>query len=70
MKKMFVLFAAIIAMFLLSADLHSSNEIGLYGERYCVYFWTGICYESSSGTACYLVDENCNWIGGESWPDL
>jgi hypothetical protein len=62
MKKFYFLFAAIAVTFLMSADLHSSNKRSSDDGKYCVYFWTGRCYKSTIGDACYAVDANCNWI--------
>lgn len=64
MKKTIGLFAALAAMFLMSSDVYSSDE-GADNNRslikYCVY-QAGVCIPSYWGDACYLVDEDCNWI--------
>lgn len=65
MRKTLGLFAALAVTFLMSADLHSENE-GTDNNRslieYCVYQLPGFCIPSYWGDACYLVDENCNWL--------
>jgi hypothetical protein len=73
MKKLFVLFAAMAVTFLMSADLHSSNE-GAGNDRsgimYCVFDkWAGYCFKHIDGIGCYLVDSNCNWIDDQTPPE-
>lgn len=62
MKKIFVFCVAMTAMFLMSADVYSSAKPNPDGNKYCVYYWTGRCYKSILGDACYLVDTECNFI--------
>ena len=74
MKKSFVLFAAMAVTFLVSEDLHSSNNGAGNNSRetveYCVYNWNeGFCHKSSRGDACYLVDENCQWLDDQPQPE-
>ena len=72
MKKSFVLFAAMAVTFLMSADLHSSNG-GVGGNEriivYCALQWNGVCKHDIKGDACYLVDENCDWMDEEDQPE-
>ena len=74
MKKLLVLFAAMAVTFLVSEDLHSSNnDVGNNSREtaeYCVFNkTTGTCYKNKSGIACYLVDENCVWMDEEDQPE-
>lgn len=73
MKKTLGLFAALAVTFLMSADLHSANERPNKNNRdiivYCALQWNGVCKYAISGNACYLVDENCNWMDEEDQPD-
>ena len=72
MKKTLGLFAALAVMFLMSADVHSASE-GAGDNRslikYCAYQLPGFCVLSYWGDACYLVDENCNWIDDQTPPE-
>lgn len=72
MKKCFVLFAAMAVTFLMSVDLHSSNE-GVGGNEriivYCALQWNGVCKHDIKGDACYLVDEECKWMDEEDQPE-
>ena len=73
MKKTLGLFAALAVMFLMSADVHSASEgtgTDKRGVMYCVFdYWGGYCFKHIDGIACYLVDENCNWIDDQTPPE-
>lgn len=69
MKKFFILFTAMAATFLMTADLYSANDTNPDSDKYCVYFWTGVCYKNTTGTACYLVDSNCDWFNVPDIPE-
>lgn len=66
MKKLFVLFAVMAVSFCVSENLHSSTDGIENNSReivvYCAYQWYGACKYAITGDACYLVDEECNWI--------
>ena len=72
MKKTLGLFAALAVTFLMSADVYSSSgETGNNGRAglYCAYQWYGYCEHAFVGTACYLVDADCNWIDDQTPPE-
>ena len=74
MKKLFFSFAAMAVTFLMSADLHSSNNGAGNNSResgkYCAYIDEyAICEKKTQGVACYLVDEKCNWIDDQQPED-
>lgn len=70
MKKTILMFAALAVTFLMSADLYSAGEKTKGNGRiieYCALQWHGFCKPDITGDACYLVDENCNYL---EWPDI
>lgn len=74
MKKTLGLFAALAVMFLMSADVYSSDDgtknSGKVVISYCVYRPDkGICERDIEGVGCYLVDGDCNWIDDQNPPE-
>lgn len=70
MKRIFILFAVMAVSFGVSVNLYSSSEgVGKNAREiivYCAYNWEeGTCEKALEGDACYMVDENCDWMDEE-----
>lgn len=69
MKKVLFLSVAFIATFVGSLSLKSyanDNVPAPAAEiKYCAWSWDkSKCIWAVNGDACYLVDENCDFLGG------
>lgn len=74
MKKIFVLFAVLSVTSFVSAALYSVGNKADNNSRetieYCAFIKeTASCIKKTTGTACYLVDEECNWLDEEDQPN-
>lgn len=60
MKKIIMFAVAFVAVFAVSMKMYSIDIPA--PNYYCVYFKDlGRCY-GGDGTACYGIDEDCNWL--------
>lgn len=73
MKKTLRLFAALAVMFLMSADVYSSddgtisrNGVSLHCVQKPDY---SSCEKKLEGIYCYLIDEDCNYIDDQTPPE-
>ena len=63
MKKAILFAVALVATFAVSMKMHSSTKAVKPSIEYCAFdINKNRCVKTTGGTACYLVDENCNYI--------
>ena len=69
MKKIITFAVAFIAVLIVSIKMYAGYVIPTEPNYYCAYLEDeGYCIVGV-GTACYGIDENCEWLDEEEQPE-
>lgn len=69
MKRFIIFTVAFIAVLIVSIKMYAGYVIPTEPNYYCVYFKSAERCYPGEGTACYGIDEDCNWLNIPDVPE-